>query len=291
MPFQDYSITVNVFNNAGTGHINVTFRGPNGFEETYGNNVTNVNGNVFWGIRDERENLLQNHSSYQIPVTYEQMMAAWTMVQTRIAGHDNNYGLGFQNCVDFVRDILREAGLGNDVAGFMSGIDAPVTRYAELTDWLVNNGAGSILGGIGQVIGNIGELGTEIIRAAQWAWNGVGDILSSAQGFLNSVTSMVGGLAAGIGESIRDFFDRLRNDDDSDGDLRDREDTGNLVIDDDEFMVSAAMSETGPWDKASSTPDQEWQGVAAVNHGIVDSPILADISLWQRVEEPDWMFG
>lgn len=39
MPGQYYTITINNYNNSGTGHVNVTLTGPNNWSETYGNNT------------------------------------------------------------------------------------------------------------------------------------------------------------------------------------------------------------------------------------------------------------
>ena len=67
----NYTVTVNVMT-GGTGHVNITLSGPNGWSYTYGNNTNNGS----WGVRVEdnstRDPSTINSTTY--PVTYEQMM-------------------------------------------------------------------------------------------------------------------------------------------------------------------------------------------------------------------------
>lgn len=200
-----YRIIINVFGDSNTGHVNVSFVGPDGSNwgtQTYGNNTSNG----VWGVRDESSSLSRNPATTIWDVSYEQFTSAWNMVQTVINGPDNNYGLFGQNCVDFVRAVMDTAGLGQYVGSLFQDLGLAVNAYAHITDWLIANGFGGIASGIGEFLGNVGELGNAIVGLAGDAWNFGMDMAGAAWGFVESVASAVGGFASSVWGSITDFF-------------------------------------------------------------------------------------
>lgn len=124
-----YRITFNVFNDSPTGHVNVTFTGPDGQPQTFGNNTNNGE----WGVRVE--NLVgRNYFSTHHDVTAEQFFASRNLVSEIIGGDQNSYGLIFRNCVDFVRKVAAFGGLGTDISSLFQWVDTPVNYYASITD-------------------------------------------------------------------------------------------------------------------------------------------------------------
>lgn len=154
-------------------------------------------------------------SSADIPITQAQFDAMHAYMEERALDDiDNTYGLLFQNCVDFIRDVLEVGGVDNDVSGLMDHPLLPVSIYAEITDWLDDAGFGPIMDAIGSVVGGIGEIGTYAINAAATAWSWAGDMAEAAFNFVSEIGEAVGGFVGGIARSIADFFAQFGQGDD-----------------------------------------------------------------------------
>jgi hypothetical protein len=201
----DYYITVNVFNGSFTGHVNITLNGPNGYSYTFGNNTTDGN----WGVRREFNDGRTDMFSTHYPVSYDQMMSMYNWVTGIMADPGNSYGLLGRNCVDFVRDMFGQAGLGNQISSLMQWLDTPVNHYAALTDWLALNGFGPVWDGIGEVLGFAGEVGSFLLNAATSAWNGLVDMATSAYNFISNIGDQIGGFATDLYNRIVNFFQQF----------------------------------------------------------------------------------
>lgn len=247
----DYYIIINTINGSATGHVNITLYGPDGWTQTYGNNTTDGS----WGVREE-DNSWRAPSTVQmserIYVTYEQMMSMHTWITNILSDPNNAYGLIGQNCVDFVRDVLSAAGIGEQVSLFMAWLNTPVTYYAAITDWLEANGFGPIMDGIGATLGALGELGSIVINAAGDAWNWAGDMATAAWDFIGNLGDAVGGFFGGLADSIADFFRNFGKGNDEgteqqeteDGAGRAAGDFDSLTLDSDDFVL-AIVDEQG----------------------------------------------
>ena len=219
----------------GTGHVNITLSGPNGWSYTYGNNTNNGS----WGVRVEdnstRDPSTINSTTY--PVTYEQMMEMYNWATGILGDPNNSYGLLGQNCVDFVRDMFNVAGLTNQISSLMQWLDLPVNYYAAITDWLDANGFGGIMDGIGATLGAFGELGSMAMNAAADAWNWAGDMATAAWGFVSGIGDAVGGFFGGLADTISDFFNRIGKGNNEGGEHEETLDPQGFRMADDDFLM------------------------------------------------------
>lgn len=168
----------------------------------------------------------------------------------------------------------------------MSDVDAAVTRYAEITDWLYDNGAGPILQGIGAFFGNVGELGTAVIGAAAWAWNGFGNITAAAQTFFGQVSTAVGGFTQGIIDNLADFFGDIISDDDT------AENPERPAFLNDDFMLDGASADdAGPWDfQPVEASGPVWLSEsAAFQLDPIGDLLAVQIDPLMRAIDADWM--
>ena len=203
----EYVVTVNTFNGSFTGHVNVTISGPNGYSYTFGNNI---NGGE-WGVRVETNLGRTDIHSTHYSITYGQAVAMHGWAASLISDPNNSYGLLGRNCVDFVRDMFSAGGLGNQISSMIQWLDTPVNHYAAISDWLVANGFGDMVGS---------------------AYNFISDLGASAGGFIGDLAT-----------SIWDFF-RLFGKDNSEGD-GDMETEGASAVLYDDFLLDSYNVEGG----------------------------------------------
>lgn len=214
-----YQVTVTTYS-GGTGHVNITLTGPGGVSHTFG---SNTQGLTWGGVQREGADDPGFNPNRVIAgqVTMEisegQFNSMLTLGNQRDADTAAGYGLFGENCVDFVRTMLEAASLGNSVSAFMTGVwYAPVYLYAQMTDFMHQNGFGFILNMVGDALEDLGGVGNLIYSAGQAAWGHVMD-----GDFGQAVTSLFGGLASGFGAlgsnimgALGDFWNALTGNDD-----------------------------------------------------------------------------
>lgn len=184
-------------------------------------------------------------------------MAAYNLIAGIMADENNDYGLLGENCVDFVRDVLMAAGLGDQVSPLMQWVDAAVNHYAAISDWLLANGFGDIWGGIGDVLGAFGELGSLMINAASDAWNWASDMASNAWDFVGSLGGMVGGFFGELANAISNFFG-LFGITDTPGHTLPEADGARAFDSDDDFLLQGSDWSTDAWSLTSADTLAAW---------------------------------
>lgn len=289
-----YRIIFNVFGDSATGHVNVTFVGPDGSgwaPQTYGNNV---NGGI-WGVRNEDHSLSRNPAQTIHNVSYEGFMAAWNMIQSIINGPDNNYGLFGQNCVDVLREVAELAGLGNQVGSLFQDLGLPVNSYAHMSDWLIFNGFEFVGNTIGGILGNIGELGNAVVDVASWAYDNFGSsMVDAAWEFVSGLGSAIGGFAGDIWGIIRDYFRPIKDNLPGDGEM---ETEGRGFYPDsgfDEFVPLALVDENSSAVPALEPEDvlSPWgQATAVASHDVFLEPAHIDVLPVIQPDSGDWVFA
>lgn len=145
-------------------------------------------------------------------ISQGQFDAMLTLGDRRDADTDAGYGLFGENCVDFVRSMLEAAGLGSSVSIFMLSISTlPVTLYAQLTDFMHQNGFGFILNMVGDALEDLGGVGNYIYNSSQVAWGHVmdGNFGQAALSLFGGIAGGLGALGANILGALGDFWDAL----------------------------------------------------------------------------------
>jgi hypothetical protein len=94
-----------------TGHVNVTFVGPNGMSSTYGVNTKDKT-----GVNDEahpwnRSDLVSSHAVEVSQAAYDAALLDAENLWRETERNQGNYDLWGNNCVDFADRILQKAGL------------------------------------------------------------------------------------------------------------------------------------------------------------------------------------
>ncbi len=141
----DYQIQVNQYTSGATGHVNITFIGPGGINETYGNNLSPSD-----GVQREDYKLSDTTRSFAtIELSQSAFNQALAFARAADILSNSYYGL-CNNCVDFSNEVMKSAGFGDwAITNYLSD-GSLIDRYAKVAEyicgsWYVDLGTSAVL--------------------------------------------------------------------------------------------------------------------------------------------------
>lgn len=139
----DPYITVNQYTDSVTGHVNVSFYNSSGsLVATYGANVGDMDFNPFNGLEG---GVYNETNPGRVPAHQSSLYfseAQWTnalnYAQSREMDPGEFYFLAGENCVDFARDVIMQAGNSGNISNYLMPGTA-VYNYAHMSEDITFN--------------------------------------------------------------------------------------------------------------------------------------------------------